>query len=588
MANEPTSRVFQSQDGDLQELPKDSELQGLRERGFALHESGDLSGAERAYREVMRRGTRDLEVLHACGVLCLQTGRYGEALEFITAVMADRELPGLHGELGTALLGLSRFEEAIGSYERALELQPNLSSAHLNRGHALRALGRNEEALTAYERAIGSSPQFFEAQVGRAEVLLDLGRGQEALESYDRAIVMRPDSAQLHFSRGYVLETLKRWDDALLSYGRVIAIAPNAGEAYSNLGNVLNELKRWEAALTHYDKAIEIKPDFAAAYSNRGNVLKELKRWDAALASHNRAIAIDPSYGEAYANRGDVLCELKQYEAAIASYDRAIALRPDIKSLYGMRQHPKMQICDWDGMDADVAQIVESIGRGEAPSNPFVLLALPTSAPLQRKAAEFWVKKEYSPNIRLPPIEKRGRRERIRVGYFSPDFRNHAVSILMAEVFETHDRSKFEVVAFSLGPDTRDEMRGRLEKGFERFVDVHGKSDEQIALLARSMELDIAVDLGGFTEGCRPRVLAMRAAPLQVSYIGYLGTLGAPYMDYLIADPVIVPEAHQEHYAEKIIYLPVIRPTIRSGALRRGSSARRAGAAGAGLCVLLF
>ncbi len=142
------------------------------------------------------------------------------------------------------------------------------------------------------------------------------------------------------------------------------------------------------------------------------------------------------------------------------------------------------------------------------------------------------------------------------MGYFSPDFRNHAVSILMAEVFETHDRSKFEVVAFSLGPDTRDEMRGRLEKGFERFVDVHGKSDEQIALLARSMELDIAVDLGGFTEGCRPRVLAMRAAPLQVSYIGYLGTLGAPYMDYLIADPVIVPEAHQEHYAEKIIYLP--------------------------------
>ncbi len=309
---------------------EENELQGLRERGFALHESGDLSGAERAYREVMRRGTRDLEVLHACGVLCLQTGRYGEALEFITAVMADRELPGLHGELGTALLGLSRFEEAIGSYERALELQPNLSSAHLNRGHALRALGRNEEALTAYERAIGSSPQFFEAQVGKAEVLLDLGQRQEALESYDRAIAIRPDGAETYLSRG----------------------------------NLFADLNQWESALASYDQSILLNARYAEAYSNRGNVLKELGRWEAALASYNHAIDINPGLAEPYYTRGNVLRTLKRYEAAIASYDQAIALQPESKFLLGTHLHTALQICDWHNLDSRAADLTARIERG--------------------------------------------------------------------------------------------------------------------------------------------------------------------------------------------------------------------------------
>ena len=184
------------------------------------------------------------------------------------------------------------------------------------------------------------------------------------------------------------------------------------------------------------------------------------------------------------------------------------------------------------------------------------MLAASGSASLQRKAAEIWVKEICPPNRSLPTIPWRNHRDKIRIGYFSADFRVHAVSILTAQLFEIHDRSKFEIIAFSFGPDSDDEMRSRLERAFDRFIDVGCKSDREVALLARSLEIDVAVDLMGFTEHSRPEIFALRAAPLQVSYLGYLGTMGADYIDYMIADATIVPDRNQERFYEKIMYIP--------------------------------
>jgi predicted O-linked N-acetylglucosamine transferase (SPINDLY family) len=224
--------------------------------------------------------------------------------------------------------------------------------------------------------------------------------------------------------------------------------------------------------------------------------------------------------------------------------------------LYGMWLYVKMRLCDWSDFASQVTAVVARIGQGRRTTPPFPMLALVDSLSVQREAAETWVREEHPVSRVLPPIGKRGRHDKIRVGYFSADYRNHPVSLLTAEMFERHDRARFEVNGFSFGPDTQDEMRRRMERAFDRFIDVRGKSDLDTVQLARSMELDIAVDLGGFTEGCRPNLFALRAAPLQVSYLGYLGTLGADYMDYLIADTTIIPPEHQRHYAEKILYLP--------------------------------
>jgi predicted O-linked N-acetylglucosamine transferase (SPINDLY family) len=189
-------------------------------------------------------------------------------------------------------------------------------------------------------------------------------------------------------------------------------------------------------------------------------------------------------------------------------------------------------------------------------SQPFPLLALLESGLLHRKAAELYVREEGPPSHARPAIRARARHDRIRIGYFSADFRDHPVATLAAELFETHDRSRFETTAFSFGPDTQDTMRRRMERAFDRFIDVRGSSNEDIALLARSLEIDIAVDLMAFTAECRPQIFALRAAPVQVNFLGYPGTMGAPYMDYLVADRTLIPEGSRSHYSEKIIYLP--------------------------------
>jgi protein O-GlcNAc transferase len=457
---------------------------------------------------------------------------------------------------GLVLAELKQWEAALASYDRAIAIKPDYAEALFNRGNALAELKRWAAAVASYERATTLKPAYAESFSNCGIALAELKQWEAALASYDRAIAIKPDAAEAISNRGLVLAELKQWEAALASHDRAIAIKPDYAEALSNRGNVLAELKQSEAALSSYDRAIAIKPDYAEALANRGNVLAELQQSEAALASYDRAIAIRPDYAQALASRGHLLGELNQWEAALASYERAIAANPAVRFVRGHRCHLRAHLCDWDGLDTEVAQLTAAIERGEAASEPFPLLALSGSARVQKLAAEVYVRERCRVGTVLPAIRKRGRRDRIRVGYFSADFRNHPVASLTVQLFEEHGRSRFEVVGFSFGPDTQDPMRLRLEKAFDRFIDVRGKSDVDIALLARDMELDIAVDLGGYTQHCRPNIFALRAAPLQVSYVGYLGTMSAPFIDYLVADRTIIPPSHRPYYAEKILYLP--------------------------------
>ena len=320
---------------------------------------------------------------------------------------------------------------------------------------------------------------------------------------------------------------------------------------------------RHQAAIASYDLAIAIRPDFVEAIYNRGNSFRSLSQHQAAIASYDMAIALKPDLFHAYANRGNALSDLKQYEAATDSYDKALAINPDHEFLSGARLHTKTSICDWSDAENEIAQLTQKIQRNERASPPFPVLALSTSVSLQRKAAELWVNEMHPANFELGEVLKRTRTEKIRIGYFSMDFENHPVSFLTAGLFESHDKDKFEVYAFSFGADTKDEMRIRLEAAFDRFMDVQSRSDKEIAELARQMQIDIAIDLAGFTSGSRSSIFALRAAPLQINYLGYPGTMGADYMDYLIADKQVIPQEVQNYYAEKIVYLPCFQANDR-------------------------
>ena len=315
-------------------------------------------------------------------------------------------------------------------------------------------------------------------------------------------------------------------------------------------------MKQFDAAIACYDKAIALKPNYAEAYSNRGNALKELKQFETALASYDMAISLKPDFAEAYSNRGNALQELKQFDAALASYDKAFSLKPDHDYLLGMRQHARMFISDWQDFESSVLKLSLKIQGNVKATSCLTALALLMSLPEHRKAAEIWSTDRYPYNPSLGSIPKRSKQAKIKIGYYSADFHNHATAYLIAQLFELHDKDKFEIIAFSFGPDEKDGMRSRIAQTFDQFIDVTTLSDKAIAQLSREIGIDIAVDLKGLTQDCRLGIFSFKAAPIQVSYLGYPGTLGTEYMDYLIADRVLIPPESQQYYSEKIVYLP--------------------------------
>jgi predicted O-linked N-acetylglucosamine transferase (SPINDLY family) len=334
------------------------------------------------------------------------------------------------------------------------------------------------------------------------------------------------------------------------------SISPQAAAlAHKDRGVALQRLRRFEEALACYELALECDPDLAAAHSNRGSVLRELKRYDAALESFARAIRIQPDFADAYNNRGNALLELESFEEAMRDYEKAMSLSPRFAGLFGLWFHARMWLCDWEGFGTHQAELIARILRSE-PTSPFPVLAATDSPALQRRAAENWVQARHPPDASLGPIPHRDHPGRIRVGYYSADYHHHATAYLIAELIELHDRSRFEIVGFSFGPPRLDTMRTRLTRAFDEFREVGQDSDLDIARRSRELGIDIAVDLKGFTQAERAGIFASRAAPVQISYLGFPGSLGAPYFDYLVADRVLIPEELREQYPERIIYLP--------------------------------
>jgi protein O-GlcNAc transferase len=527
-------------------------------RGVALQELKRFDDALDSYERALKLKPDYADAHNNRGVALQELKRYEDALDsYERALKLKPDYAEAHSNRGVALQELKRFEDALDSYARALQIKPDHADAYNNRGNALRELKRPDDALDSYARALKLKPDYAEAYNNRGVALQELKRPDDALDSFERALKLKPDYAEAYNNRGAVLQELKRPDDALDSFERALKLKPDYAEAYNNRGAALQELKRFDDALDSYARALEIKPDYAEAYNNRGFALQELKRFDDALDSYARALEIKPDYAEAHSNLGGALQELKRFEDALGSYERALKINPDCDWLYGLWLYTRLQLCEWSDLASQVTAVVARIGQGKRTTSPFPVLALIDSLSVQRAAAETWVREKHPPSRALPPLEKRGHRhDKIRVGYFSGDYRDHPVAFLTAEMFEKHDRSRFEVNAFSFGPDTQDEMRKRMERAFDRFIDVRGKSDLDVVRLARTMELDIAVDLGGFTEGCRPNVFALRAAPLQVNYLGYAGTMGAEYIDYIVADQTLIPKESHEQYSERIVYLP--------------------------------
>lgn len=380
---------------------------------------------------------------------------------------------------------------------------------------------------------------------------------EKAVISFGKAASLGFKTFELHFKYGQSLAKLGFFHKAIEQF--ILAKNQNGSspELFFNLAKLHEYLGDYSKALQEYESVIGIDPTYVPAWIGGGQILKNQGDFAAALNAFDEALSIDASNPEALYLKGSLLRSLRRYSEAIEVYSRCLKAEPDFPFLFGAYVNTKLLICDWSDYDDSLEKIKQQLLESKEVIAPFPFLALADDPELQLLAANIWVKHETR-NIKLFQVKAAATlyQRKIRIGYFSADFGFHPVAFLIAEIFELHNRDQFEIYGFSVGPNTGDPMRKRLEKSFDQFIDVESLPDSKVAERARELEIDIAIDLTGFTQDGRTNIFALGAAPVQVNFLGYPGTLGATYMDYIIADPILIPNGSQEFYAEKIAYLP--------------------------------
>jgi predicted O-linked N-acetylglucosamine transferase (SPINDLY family) len=524
---------------------------------IALYSNGQIQEALDSVEALIKDYPNEALLYNICGACYAGLGQLDAAVKSYEQALAIKlDYAEVHNNLGIVLKELDQLEDAVKSYEKALAIKPDYIEAHNNLGIVLKELRQLDAAVKSFKKALAIKPDYIEVNYNLGVTLKELGRLEDAVKSYEKAVALKPDYADAHYNLGNTLKELGQSAAAVKSYEKALAVNPDDAEAHNNLGNAFKVLGRLDDAVKSYEKAVAVNPDYAEAHNNFGATLKELDQLDAAVNCYEKALALKPDYADAHANRGNALKRLKQLDEALASYESAIALDPDLDFILGTLLRTKMSLCIWDDLAHHLNELTNKINNGEKVAMPFALLALIDDPEIQRKTAEIYANERYPQSHVLSKIERYPKHKKIRIGYFSADFKNHPAAFLTAELYEIHDRNRFEIHAFSYGPDTQDKMNLRIKAGVDHFHDVRMMSYEDTAMLARSVELDIAVDMGGYTKDCRPNIFAEGSAPIQVSYLGYPGTMAVDYMDYLIADRTLIPEEKQHHYSEKIVYMP--------------------------------
>jgi len=456
------------------------------------------------------------------------TRRFAEAESGARALLARYSEFGFGWKLLGGILQIQG-KDALSALQKTAQLIPDDPNAHYNLGVALKSAGRLDEAVTHYRRAVKLNPDFAEAHGNLGNTLKDLGQFEEAIASYRRALSIRPDVADTYINLGIALNGLGRLEDATASYRKALEVKPDHVLAYYNLGNTLKDLSRFEDAISSYRRAIEIKPDFAGAYNNLGGMLKDIGQLDAAASSYRRALELDPGFAEAHCNLGGVLKDIGQLDAAASSYRRALELKPDFAEAYSNL----LFLYGYHALIDPQEYLAEARKWEQA-----------CLSAQERQAAKLRV-------FRRKPLANR----RLKVGYVSGDFRQHAVSYFIEQLFKNHDRDRIEIFAYST-QGIRDAVTERIQGMVDHWIQFASVSDTAIRERIEADGIDVLVDLAGHSANNRLGVFAHRAAPVQAYYLGYFASTGLTEMDYWIGDEVLSPPETDSHFSEQVWRLP--------------------------------
>ncbi len=471
---------------------------------------------------------------------------------------ADVDVQALYQE-GFDHQQAAQLDLALTAYQQVLNHQPDHFNATNMLAAVLVQLERNEEAVQMFDRVLSLDASYAITHHNRAVALENLGRLDEALAGYTRAIELDANYGAAYLSRGNVWLTLQRLSEALQDFEQALQFNVNHVEVYDRRGVALSRLKQHEKAIESYTRAIALDAGAVSAYNNRAIAWSDLEQWDHAIADYTQAIALQPLMASPYNNRGNLYRMLKRYPEAIADFDQTLRLKPDYPSAAVMAAHSHALAVDWTQLPELIERLKNQLQQTDVCSVPFPALALLDEPEVLQLCAQTYTKHKHplSTHALCAPNDRAQRHDgRIRIAYLSADLYSHATAFLMAELFERHDRERFEVYAYSFGPDRHDPMRERVERAFEHFYDVASWSDEQIARHMHEHGIAIAIDLKGYTGDSRTNIFAWRPAPIAVNYLGYPGTMGAEYIDYIIADHTLIPAEMEQYYSEKVVRLP--------------------------------
>ena len=524
--------------------------------GLLQQTLNDHSAAVNNFERALQLEPGEPSASYSMGVSLHHLERHAEALDIYKRILGMYpNHADTHNACASTLLALREYPGALDHYDAALRLNPLMTDAYLNKGLALYALLRFEEALDCYQKVLSLDVESAEVHYHMANAFAGLQRHKQALDFYGTAVVQGFDTLEVRM--GQAVAHARQGDHGIaiqLLHG-VVKNNPKEAQAYNLLALCHHELGQQEQAVHYADLALQVRPDFAEAYRHRGVALYLLGAHAEALDSFDAALRIEPDFTDAHFSRGHVLMAMGRKAAAAEAYAVVLKKEPQFPYALGYLVHAQLHQCLWDNHDRLTTLLQENVRSGQVTDVPFSFLSVASSMADQRTCAMQSAQDKYPPKGKLWNGERYGH-ARIRIGYASADFHDHATAQLMAELFELHDRSTFEIYAFSYGRHRSGAMRERLERAFDHFLDVGHMTDQVIAQQMHTNQIDILVDLKGYTTEGRLGIFAWRPAPVQVSYLGYPGTLGVEYVDYVLGDEVVTPFEHAPFYSEKIVQLP--------------------------------
>jgi predicted O-linked N-acetylglucosamine transferase (SPINDLY family) len=490
---------------------------------FALHQTGDLNGAAKIYRQLIEADPRNFPALHYLGVIEAAFGNYEQAARLMARSVAGKP-PNIQFIENYAALSYK-----AGKYETALQLC--------------------EQGLKIERNYV---PLIYLSAVS----FLQLKRLQESLAAFDTVLSLQPNHVIAVNERGTVLATMGRFDEALPCFEKASVLNPQYADAALNRGNLFGQLKRLDEALAAFDKALTLKPGLAEAWLGRAKVLKNLKRFDEALPAYDQALTLKPDLAEAWFGHGVVLNELERHEDAARSFERLVELAPDYPFAKGFLIHQRMLCCDWEGYHSIIQSIENELRAGKKSAEPFGYQSISNSPHDVKRCTEIYAAENQPRQQAVLWTGERYHNSKIRIGYSSGEFRHHAVSILMTELFELHDKNRFELFAFDNGWDDGSNYRKRINQAFDTIINIRQLMDAQAAAIIKQNKIDVLINLNGYFGEQRMGVFSHKPAPIQVNYLGYLATMGVDYIDYILADRFVIPAEHQAFYTEKVVHLP--------------------------------